>query len=121
MIAHVAAAALLNEAKVLSHPASVDSVPTSGGKEDHVSMGMTSALKLRQVVENAEHVLAIEMMSAAQGLDYRQPLRPAREVEHARTAVRTCVSRLAEDRILSTDIERLATEIRTGAFDAWKN
>jgi histidine ammonia-lyase len=121
MIAHVAAAALLNEAKVLSHPASVDSVPTSGGKEDHVSMGMTSALKLRQVVENAEHVLAIEMMSAAQGLDYRQPLKPAREVEQARVTVRSTVSRLAEDRILSTDIERLATEIRTGAFDTWRN
>jgi histidine ammonia-lyase len=121
MIAHVAAAALLNEAKVLSHPASVDSVPTSGGKEDHVSMGMTSALKLRQVVENAEHVLAIEMMSAAQGLDYRQPLKPAHEVEQARVTIRSTVPRLAEDRILSTDIERLATEIRTGAFDTWRN
>jgi histidine ammonia-lyase len=121
MIAHVAAAALLNEAKVLSHPASVDSVPTSGGKEDHVSMGMTSALKLRQVVENAEHVLAIEMMSATQGLDYRLPLKSAREVEQARVTVRRTVQRLAGDRILSTDIERLATEIRAGAFDAWKN
>ena len=78
MIAHVAAAALLNEAKVLSHPSSVDSVPTSGGKEDHVSMGMTGALKLRQVVENAEHVLAIELMCAAQGLEYRLPLKPSR-------------------------------------------
>ena len=72
MIAHVAAAALLNEAKVLAHPASVDRVPTSGGKEDHVSMGMTAALKLRQIVENAEKVLAIELMSAAQGLEYRR-------------------------------------------------
>ena len=121
MIAHVAAAALLNEAKVLSHPASVDSVPTSGGKEDHVSMGMTSALKLRQVVENAEHVLAIEMMSAAQGLDYRQPLTPAREVEQARATIRSIVPRLVEDRILSTDIERLAAEIQAGAFDAWRD
>jgi histidine ammonia-lyase len=121
MIAHVAAAALLNEAKVLSHPASVDSVPTSGGKEDHVSMGMTSALKLRQVVENAEHVLAIELMSAAQGLDYRHPLKAAREVEEARVAVREVLPRLAEDRVLSGDIERLATEIRTGAFDGWRN
>jgi histidine ammonia-lyase len=121
MIAHVVAAALLNEAKVLSHPASVDSVPTSGGKEDHVSMGMTSALKLRQVVENAELVLAIELMSAAQGLDYRQPLKAAREVEHARATIRKTLPRLAEDRVLSTDIERLATEIRTGAFDAWRN
>ena len=121
MIAHVAAAALLNEAKVLSHPASVDSVPTSGGKEDHVSMGMTSALKLRQVVENAEQVLAIEMMSAAQGLDYRKPLKPAREVEQARVAVRSFIPRLVEDRVLSTDIERLASQIRAGVFDVWKN
>jgi histidine ammonia-lyase len=121
MIAHVAAAALLNEAKVLSHPASVDSVPTSGGKEDHVSMGMTSALKLRQIVANAEHVLAIEMMSAAQGLDYRKPLKAAREVEQARLAIRNFVPRLSEDRVLSVDIERLATEIRAGAFDAWRS
>jgi histidine ammonia-lyase len=84
-------------------------------------MGMTSALKLRQVVENAEHVLAIEMMSATQGLDYRLPLKSAREVEQARVTVRRTVQRLADDRILSTDIERLATEIRAGAFDAWKN
>lgn len=121
MIAHVAAASLLNEAKVLSHPASVDSVPTSGGKEDHVSMGMTSALKLRQVVENAERVLAIEMMSAAQGLDYRAPLKPAREVECARIVVRGVVPRLVEDRVLSGDIEKLADTIRSGAFDDWRN
>ena len=70
MIAHVTAAALLNESKVLAHPASIDSVPTSGGKEDHVSMGMTSALKLKRIVENAELVLAIELMAAAQGLEY---------------------------------------------------
>jgi len=121
MIAHVAAAALLNEAKVLSHPASVDSVPTSGGKEDHVSMGMTSALKLRQVVENAERVLAIELMSAAQGLDYRHPLRAAREVEHARATIRETLPRLAEDRVLSGDIEQLTAEIRRGTLDAWRN
>ncbi len=121
MIAHVAAAALLNEAKVLSHPASVDSVPTSGGKEDHVSMGMTSALKLRQVVANAEQVLAIEMMGAAQGLDYRQPLKPAREVEQARVVVRNIVPRLAEDRVLANDIERLAGKIRSGVFDKWRD
>jgi histidine ammonia-lyase len=121
MIAHVAAAALLNEAKVLAHPASVDSVPTSGGKEDHVSMGMTSALKLRQVVENAERVLAIEMMTAAQGLDYRLPLKPAREVENAKTVVRDCVPHLKEDRVLSGDIEKLAAEIQSGTFDTWRN
>lgn len=120
MIAHVAAAALLNEAKVLAHPASVDSVPTSGGKEDHVSMGMTAALKLRQVVENAEHVLAIELMAAAQGLDYRLPLKAARAVEQARLAVREIVLRLSEDRVLSGDIERLSIAIQQKHFDGWR-
>lgn len=120
MIAHVAAAALLNEAKVLAHPASVDSVPTSGGKEDHVSMGMTAALKLRQVVENAEHALAIELIAAAQGLEYRLPLKPAREVGRAAAAVRQIVAPLQEDRVLSGDIERLAREIRNRRFDEWR-
>ncbi len=120
MIAHVTAAALLNESKVLSHPASVDSVPTSGGKEDHVSMGMTSALKLKRIVENAEMSLAIELMTAAQGLDYRAPLRAATAVEAARAQVRTIVPRLCEDRVISGDIERLGHAIRDGAFDAWR-
>lgn len=119
MIAHVAAAALLNEAKVLSHPSSVDSVPTSGGKEDHVSMGMTGALKLRQIVENAEHVLAIELLAAAQGLDYRLPLKPALKIDAARQFIRQRVPRLAEDRALSYDIEALACGIREGEFDIW--
>ncbi len=119
MIAHVTAAALLNESKVLAHPASVDSVPTSGGKEDHVSMGMTSALKLRRIVENAELVLAIELMCAAQGLEYRNPLRAARQVERARLRVRESVFRLAEDRVLSGDIEVLAGAVRDGKFDEW--
>jgi histidine ammonia-lyase len=121
MIAHVAAAALLSEAKVLAHPASVDSVPTSGGKEDHVSMGMTSAWKLRQIVANAEYVLAIEMIAAAQGLDYRAPLKAAARVEHARGNVREVVARLGEDRVPATDIERLAGEIRLGRFESWRN
>ena len=121
MIAHVAAAALLNEAKVLAHPASVDSVPTSGGKEDHVSMGMTAALKLRQVVENAERVLAIEFMAATQGLDYRLPLKAARAIEKARLAVRAVVPRLGEDRALSDDIEQLSAAIHQRHFDAWRN
>lgn len=120
MIAHVAAAALLNEAKVLAHPASVDSVPTSGGKEDHVSMGMTAALKLRQVVANAEHALAIELMAAAQGLEYRLPLKPAREVERAAAVVREVVAPLTEDRVLAGDIERLAGEVRRGRMDGFR-
>lgn len=120
MIAHVAAAALLNEAKVLSHPASVDSVPTSGGKEDHVSMGMTAALKLDRVVENAEQVLAIELMAAAQGLDYRKPLRPAKALAAAQAAVREVVAPLTADRELSRDIMALAAAVRSGAFDGWR-
>jgi histidine ammonia-lyase len=119
MIAHVTAAALLSEAKVLAHPASVDSLPTSGGKEDHVSMGMTAALKLKQIVENAERVLAIELMTAAQGLEYRMPLKAATEVERARQFVRTLVPALEEDRVIAGDIERLAKGIRHGDFDSW--
>lgn len=119
MIAHVTAAALLNEAKVLAHPASADSVPTSGGKEDHVSMGMTAALKLQQVVANAEYLLAIEIMTAAQGLEYRLPLKSATEVEAARVLVRGAVPRLQEDRVLSGDMERVAKMIRDGKFDRW--
>jgi histidine ammonia-lyase len=119
MIAHVTAAALLSEAKVLAHPASVDSLPTSGGKEDHVSMGMTAALKLKQIVDNAEKVLAIELMTAAQGLAYRRPLKAATEIERARESVRTLVPALEEDRVIAGDIERLAKGIRDGDFDSW--
>jgi histidine ammonia-lyase len=121
MIAHVVAAALLNEAKVLAHPASADSVPTSGGKEDHVSMGMTAAVKFRQVVENAERLLAIELLCAAQALEYRLPLQPARRVGEAFAAVRRLVKALGEDRVLSVDIEALAGGVRGGKFDGWRN
>jgi histidine ammonia-lyase len=120
MIAHIAAAALLNEAKVLAHPASADSVPTSGGKEDHVSMGMTAALKFRQVVENAEKVLAIELICAAQALEFRKPLKPALRVGEAMAHIRQVVRPLAEDRVLSGDIEALATAVEEGTFDAWR-
>ncbi|MGA8532143.1 MAG: histidine ammonia-lyase [Acidobacteriaceae bacterium] len=120
MIAHVAAAELLNEAKVLAHPASTDSVPTSGGKEDHVSMGMTAALKFHQIVENAERVLAIELICAAQGLEYRAPLQPARRVGEALAQVRTVVRRLEHDRVLAPDIEALASALRSARFDTWR-
>jgi histidine ammonia-lyase len=113
MIAHVTAAALLNECKVLAHPSSTDSVPTSGGKEDHVSMGMTGALKLRQIVENLEHILAIEMMCAAQGLDYRQPLQPSPAVARAHARIRAVVPHLDEDRIPAPDIEAISNLIRS--------
>ena len=121
MIAHIVAAALLNEAKVLAHPASADSVPTSGGKEDHVSMGMTAALKFRQVVENAERVLAVELMCAAQALEYRAPLKPARRVGEALAEIRKVVKALNEDRVLSTDIEAMAAAVRGGKLDEWRS
>ncbi|HTU46484.1 MAG TPA: histidine ammonia-lyase [Bryobacteraceae bacterium] len=117
MIAQICAVSLLNEAKVLAHPASIDNVPTSGAKEDHVSMGMTAAIKLRNIVSNAEHVIAIELLAAAEGLEYRAPLRSSEPIEHAHDLIRTAVPRLTEDRPLSYDIERIAAAIRRGDFD----
>jgi histidine ammonia-lyase len=120
MIAHVTAAALLNECKVLAHPSSTDSVPTSGGKEDHVSMGMTGALKLRQITANLELILAIEMMCAAQGLDYRLPLRPSPAVARAHSAIRARVPHLDQDRIPAPDIEAIAELLHSGIFESVK-
>ena len=117
MMTQVTAVALLSEAKVLSHPASVDNVPTDGGKEDHVSMGMTAAVKLRSIVENAEHVLAIELLAAAEGLEYRAPLQPGEGVRAAYKTLRKLASRLERDRSLSIDIQRVALAIRNGDFD----
>ena len=119
MIAQIVAAALINECQVLAHPSSTGSIPTDGGKEDHVSMGMTGALKLRQIVEHSERIVAIEMMCAAQGLEFRRPLRPSREVERAYAAVRDMVPRLERDRVLAPDIEALAAAVRAGKFDEW--
>ena len=119
MMAQIVAAALINECQVLAHPSSAGSIPTDGGKEDHVSMGMTGALKLRQIVENAERVVAIELMCAAQGLECRRPLRSSPEVEKAHQAIRAIVPHLDQDRVLSTDIEKLANAVRDGAFNTW--
>jgi histidine ammonia-lyase len=117
MIAQVTAVSLLNECKMLAHPASIDNVPTSGGKEDHVSMGMTAATKLRRLVEMAELVLAIELLAAAEGLEYRAPLQPGRGVRRAYETVRAQVPRLTSDRSLSGDIERIARLVRDGEVD----
>jgi histidine ammonia-lyase len=118
MIAHVAAASLLNEARVLSHPASVDNVTTSAGKEDHVSMGMTGALKFRQIVDLAEHLIAIELLASAEGLEHRRPLKAGIGVERAFAAVRAIAPPLTQDRPLSGDIARVAAAIRLGDFDS---
>ena len=119
MIAQIVAAALINECQVLSHPSSTGSIPTDGGKEDHVSMGMTGAIKLRQIVEHAERIVGIELMCAAQGLEFRRPLKSGREVERVYDAVRGVVARLEQDRVLATDIDALAGAVRAGAFDEW--
>jgi histidine ammonia-lyase len=117
MVPQIVAVALLNECKVLSHPASTDNLPTDGGKEDHVSMGMTAALKLRRVVENVEAVLGIELMAAAEGLEHRAPLRPGAGVRRAHGILRAVCERLTRDRPLSEDIARVAAALRRGDFD----
>jgi histidine ammonia-lyase len=116
MIAQVASASLVSENKVLSHPASVDSIPSSAGKEDHVSMGSISARKLVQVVVNARNALAIEVMTAAAGLDQRAPLKPSKGVLRARAIVRERVQPFTEDRPLYPDIEATAALIASGAL-----
>jgi histidine ammonia-lyase len=118
MMAQVTAASLASECKVLSHPASVDTIPTDGNKEDVVPMAMTAAWKLRRVVRNVRYVLAIELMCAAQGLDYRAPLKPGRGVARAHGDVRRLVPPLEGDRVLSHDIERLAAAIQAGEISS---
>ena len=117
MTAHVVAASLVNEARVLAHPASVDNITTSGGKEDHVSMGMTSALKLRAIVDLAENLIAIELLAASEGLEHRRPLKAGVGVERAFAAVRKIARPLVQDRSLSPDITHVAEAIRRGDFD----
>ncbi len=117
MTAQVVAASLVNEARVLAHPASSDNITTSGGKEDHVSMGMTSALKLRSIVDLAENLLAIELLTAAEGLEHRRPLKAGVGVERAFAALRKIAPPLMQDRPLSGDIACVAEAIRQGEFE----
>ncbi|MEQ9103212.1 MAG: histidine ammonia-lyase [Rhodothermales bacterium] len=116
MIPQYTSAALVSENKVLCHPASVDSIPTSLGQEDHVSMGSVGALKLWQVLENVEHVLAIELLTAAQALDYRAPLRPGRGVEVAHRYVRTVVPHREADYLFQDDMRPCVELVRTSAL-----
>jgi len=118
MMLQIVAASLLNEAKVLAHPASIDNVPTDGGKEDHVSMGMTGALKFRAIVSLAEKMIALELIAAAEGLEYRKPLKPGLGVQQAWQIVRTYVARLTIDRAMSNEIEAVAAAVRNGDFDS---
>lgn len=115
MIAQVTAADALSEMRVLASPASVDSVSTSASQEDHVSMGMAAARKVRRAVELLEAVLAAELLCAAQAVEFHRPLRAGKGVERALAAVRARVARLGEDRVLSGDIESLTELVREGA------
>jgi histidine ammonia-lyase len=116
MIAQYTQAALVSECKGLGHPASLDSIPTSGLQEDHVSMGWTAGLQVRAVLEHVATVLAIEAMCAAQGLDLRAPLRPAPGTRAARDAIRSRVPHLDEDRDLSVDIAETTALVSSGAL-----
>jgi histidine ammonia-lyase len=116
MIPQYVAAALVSENKALCHPASVDSIPTSAGQEDHVSMGNASGLKALQVIANAERAVAIELLAGAQAVEFLAPLEPGRGVAATRAFVRTLSPRLREDRPLSGEIELVASAIRDGSL-----
>jgi histidine ammonia-lyase len=116
MIAQVAAAALVSENKVLAHPASVDSIPSSAGREDHVSMGATAALKLAMIHDHVRTVLAIELLCAAQGIDLRRPLTTTKPLESVHAAIRAKVPPMMVDRPLSPDIAAVRALIDDGTL-----
>jgi histidine ammonia-lyase len=117
MLAQYTAAALVAENRVLSHPASVESIPTSGLQEDHVSMGWGAGRKLEGVLTNTARVVAVEMLCAAQGIEQRRPLRPAAGTAAAVAGVRAVVPSLTDDRPVGPDIEAVAAAIEEGAFE----
>jgi histidine ammonia-lyase len=116
MIAHVTAAALVSENKVLAHPASVDSIPTSAGKEDHVSMAPAAAMQCGQIVRHSTHVLAIELMTAFHALAFEKKLKPGKGTTAARGVLKKVLKPLNDDRVLSGDIEAVARLIDDGSL-----
>lgn len=114
MMPQVTAAALVSENKVLAHPASVDSITTSGNKEDYVSMGMTAALKLRRVVDNTRNVLAIEAMAVAQAIDFLAPLKTSKRGQAAHAAIRSVCPTMEHDRVMYGDLARIADLLASG-------
>jgi len=114
MMAQVTAAALVSENKIYAHPASADSITTSGNKEDFVSMGMTGAIKIKRVIENTRNVIAIEAMAAAQAVDFLAPLKPSKRGQAAHAAIRTASPPIEKDRVMSGDFERISDLIATG-------
>lgn len=116
MMLQVMVASLVSENKILAHPASVDSIPTSGDKEDHVSMGMTAALKLRSIADNLEIVLAGEILAACQAMEFRKPLEPGEGTRKAYARVRRQVPPLEQDREIHPDISAIRKLIRENCF-----
>ena len=114
MMPQVTAAALVSENKVLAHPASVDSITTSGNKEDYVSMGMTAAIKLKRVVQNTRNVLAIEAMAVAQALDFLAPLKTSKRGQAAHAAIRSVCPTMEKDRVMYQDLARISDLIASG-------
>jgi len=114
MMPQVVAASLVSENKVLAHPASVDSITTSGNKEDYVSMGMTAALKLKKIVENTRNAMAIEAMAAAQALDFLAPLKTSKRGQAAHAAIRSVCATMDRDRVMYQDFVRIAELIASG-------
>jgi len=112
----VTAAALVSENKILAHPASADSITTSGNKEDYVSMGMAGALKLQRVITNTRNVLAIEALAAAQALDILAPLKPSKRAQQALSAIRKVAKMMDHDRSLAPDMARVAEVIGRGGI-----
>jgi histidine ammonia-lyase len=114
MMPQVTAAALVSENKVLAHPASVDSITTSGNKEDYVSMGMTAAIKLKRIVENTRNVLAIEAMAVAQAIDFLAPMKTSMRGQAAHAAIRSVCPTMEKDRVMYKDFARIAELIASG-------
>jgi histidine ammonia-lyase len=119
MIAHVTAAALASENKTLAHPASVDSLPTSANQEDHVSMATFAARKLADLALNVRHIIAIELLAAAQGIDFHRPLRSSTSLEEVHAAIRARVPHYAQDRAFAADIRAVEQLIDADAFTAY--
>ncbi len=117
MTAQIAAAALVADARVLATPASVQSIPTEGNQEDVVPMGMTAAWKAQRIYDDAARVVAIELLAAAQGLEFLKPLKPGRGVAQVYAAIRRLAEPLGADRPMGAEIERVAAGLTAGAFD----
>ena len=116
MMPQYTAAALVSENKILCHPASVDSIPTSLGQEDHVSMGSVSAFKLLTVLKNVERILAVELLTSAQALDFRHAFSPGYGVALAHKALRTEIKHAVQDYEVKSDLDQCAEVLRSGAL-----